>query len=36
MRVRYRRQSVFAQMNLLDSHDVSRFLSLCSKDRGGL
>ena len=34
MRIRYRRQSVFAQMNLLDSHDVSRFLSLCGKDRG--
>ena len=34
MRIRYRRQSVFAQMNLLDSHDVSRFLSLCGKGRG--
>lgn len=33
MRMRYRRQSVFAQLNLLDSHDVSRFLSLCGGDR---
>lgn len=29
MRMRYRRQTVFAQLNLLDSHDVSRFRSLC-------
>ena len=33
MRMRYCRQSVSAQMNLLDSHDVSRFLSLCGGDR---
>lgn len=33
MRMRYRKQSVFAQLNLLDSHDVSRFLSLCGGDR---
>lgn len=32
MRMRYRKQSVYAQLNLLDSHDVSRFLSLCSGD----
>lgn len=32
MRMRYREQSVFAQMNLLDSHDVSRFSSLCGGD----
>lgn len=29
MLMRYRRNIVQAQMNLLDSHDVSRFLSLC-------
>ena len=29
MRMRYRKQTVFSQLNLLDSHDVSRFLSLC-------
>lgn len=29
MRMRYRVQMVPAQLNLLDSHDVSRFLSLC-------
>ncbi len=33
MRMRYRKQSVYAQLNLLDSHDVSRFLSLCGGDR---
>lgn len=33
MRMRYRSQTVYAQLNLLDSHDVSRFLSLCSGDR---
>lgn len=32
MRMRYRKQSVYAQLNLLDSHDVSRFLSLCGGD----
>ena len=30
MRMRYREQTVFAQLNLLDSHDVSRFFSLCN------
>ena len=29
MLMRYRRQMVPAQLNLLDSHDVERFLSLC-------
>lgn len=29
---RYPAQSVHAQLNLLDSHDVSRFLSLCKGD----
>ncbi len=29
MRMRYRQNILFAQLNLLDSHDVSRFLSLC-------
>ncbi len=33
MRMRYRAQTVYAQLNLLDSHDVSRFLSLCDNDR---
>lgn len=32
MLMRYRRQITFAQLNLLDSHDVSRFLSLCGGD----
>lgn len=32
MRMRYRQQTVYAQLNLLDSHDVSRFLSLCGGD----
>lgn len=32
MLMRYRVQTVPAQLNLLDSHDVSRFLSLCSGD----
>lgn len=32
MRMRYRVQTVPAQLNLLDSHDVSRFLSLCNGD----
>lgn len=34
MRMRYRKQTVYAQLNLLDSHDVSRFLSLCGGDEG--
>lgn len=33
MRMRYRKQTVYAQLNLLDSHDVSRFLSLCGGDQ---
>lgn len=33
MRMRYRTQTVFAQLNVLDSHDVSRFLSLCGENR---
>lgn len=33
LRMRYRRQTVYAQLNVLDSHDVSRFLSLCNGDR---
>lgn len=33
MLMRYRRQLVPAQLNLLDSHDVSRFLSVCGGDR---
>ena len=33
MRMRYRKQTVFSQLNLLDSHDVSRFLSLCKNVR---
>lgn len=32
MRMRYREQTAMAQLNLLDSHDVSRFLSLCKGD----
>ena len=32
MLMRYRVQTVPAQLNLLDSHDVSRFLSLCGGD----
>lgn len=32
MIMRYRVQTVPAQLNLLDSHDVSRFLSLCDGD----
>ena len=32
MLMRYRVQTVPAQLNLLDSHDVSRFLSLCDGD----
>lgn len=33
LRMRYRRQTVYAQLNVLDSHDVSRFLSVCHEDR---
>lgn len=33
MLMRYAKQTVYAQLNLLDSHDVSRFLSLCEGDR---
>lgn len=32
MLMRYKRQSAAVQLNILDSHDVSRFLSLCSGD----
>lgn len=32
MLMRYRVQTVPAQLNLLDSHDVSRFLSVCNGD----
>lgn len=32
MLMRYRRQIAYGQLNLLDSHDVSRFLSLCNQD----
>lgn len=32
MRMRYRKQTVYAQLNVLDTHDVSRFLSLCDED----
>lgn len=31
--MRYPRQATFAQLNLLDSHDVSRFLTVCREDR---
>jgi glycosidase len=33
MLMRYRKNMLFGQLNLLDSHDVSRFLSLCGGDR---
>ncbi len=33
MLMRYRKQTTFAQLNLLDSHDVGRFLSLCGGDK---
>ncbi len=33
MYLRYRTNTLYAQLNLLDSHDVSRFLSLCDGDR---
>ena len=29
MRMRYRRQTLYSQLNVLDTHDVSRFLSEC-------
>ncbi len=32
MLMRYRKQMVCAQLNLLDSHDVSRFLTMCDND----
>jgi len=33
MLTRYRKNLVYTQLNLLDSHDVSRFLSLCNGDK---
>lgn len=33
LRMRYRKQTVYAQLNVLDSHDVSRFLSVCGEDQ---
>ncbi len=33
MLMRYRKNLPFGQLNLLDSHDVSRFLSLCGGDK---
>lgn len=33
MLMRYRKSIAYAQLNLLDSHDVSRFLSLCGLDK---
>jgi len=33
MLMRYRKNMVYAQLNLLDSHDVSRFLTLCGGDK---
>lgn len=32
MRMRYRKNLIYGQLNLLDSHDVPRFLSLCGED----
>jgi cyclomaltodextrinase len=32
MRMRYHKNMLYGQLNLLDSHDVSRFLSLCKED----
>lgn len=32
MRMRYNKNITFGQLNLLDSHDVSRYLSLCKGD----
>lgn len=34
MRMRYKLPVLYAQLNLLDSHDVSRFYSLCEKRPG--
>lgn len=31
MRMRYRKNMLYGQLNLLDSHDVSRFFSLCKE-----
>lgn len=36
MRMRYRRNMLYAQLNLLDSHDASRFFSLCGEDAAKL
>ncbi|MBE5890472.1 MAG: glycoside hydrolase family 13 protein [Lachnospiraceae bacterium] len=33
MYMRYRKQTTFAQLNVLDTHDVSRFLSVCHENR---
>lgn len=33
MLYRYREQTVYAELNLLDSHDVSRFLSVCNEKK---
>lgn len=33
MLTRYRKNLTYTQLNILDSHDVSRFLSLCSGDK---
>jgi glycosidase len=32
MRMRYHKNMLYGQLNLLDSHDVSRFLSLCREE----
>ena len=32
MRMRYRKNLLYGQLNLLDSHDVPRFLSICGED----
>lgn len=32
MRMRYRKNMLYGQLNLLDSHDVSRFLSVCGEN----
>lgn len=32
--LRYRERALYAQLNLLDSHDVSRYLTLCAGDLG--
>ena len=33
MLMRYRKNMTYGQLNLLDSHDVSRFLTLCNEDK---